>query len=237
MFNRAGCYVTCICQSKLSVHIHLDECIKALSWKPPYFIIPVSVPPLPWGVLSVLSSVHFFFQSLQKAVPKNSQTTTQLHSSHTLVMFKILQARLQQYMNRELPDVQAGFQKGRGTRDQVASFCWITRKAREFQKNIYFCFVDYANAFDCLNQNKQWRILKEMGIPDYLTCLLRNLQTGQEATVRNRHGTTDWFQIWKGVFKGCILSSCLLNICRVHLEKRRAGRSTSWNQDCWKKYQ
>ena len=114
-------------------------------------------------------------------------------------MLKILQARLQQYVNRELPDVQAGFRKGRGTRDQIANICWIMEQGREFQKNIYFCFVDYAKAFDGVNHNKLWKILQEMGKPDYLTCLLRNLYAGQEATVRTRHGTTDWFQIGKGV--------------------------------------
>ena len=115
------------------------------------------------------------------------------------VMLKILQARLQQYMNHEIPDVQAVFRKGRGTRDQIANICWITEKAREFQKNIYFCFIDYANAFDCVDHNKLWKILKEMGIPDHLTCILRNLYAGQEARVRTGHGTTDWFQIGKGV--------------------------------------
>ena len=111
-------------------------------------------------------------------------------------------------MNHELPDVQADSRKGRGTRDQVANINWIIEKAREFQKNIYFCFIDYAKAFDCVDHNKLWKILKEMGIPD-LTCLLRNLYTGQNATVRTGHGTTDWFQIGKGVCQGCILSPCL----------------------------
>ena len=115
-------------------------------------------------------------------------------------MLKILQARLQQYVNRELPDVQAGFRKGRGTRDQIANILWIIEKAREFQKNIYFCFIDYPKAFDCVDYNKLWKILKEMGIPDHLTCLLRNLYAGQEATVRTRHGTTDCFQIVKAVY-------------------------------------
>ena len=124
-------------------------------------------------------------------------------------MLKILQARLQQYVNRELPDVQAGFRKGRGTRDQTANIRWIMEKAREFQKNIYFCFIDYA--FDCVDHIKLLKILKEMGIPDHLTCLLRNLCAGQEATVRTGHGTTDWFQIGKGV-QGCILSRCLFNL-------------------------
>ena len=115
-------------------------------------------------------------------------------------MLKILQARLQQYVNRELPDVQAGFRKGRGTRDQIAHICWIIEKAREFQKNICFCFIDSTKASDCVDHNKLWKILKEMGIPDHLTCLLRNLCAGQEATVRTRHGTTDWFKIEKGAF-------------------------------------
>ena len=128
------------------------------------------------------------------------------------VMLKILQARLQQYVNHELPDVQAGFRKGRGTRDQIANICWIIEKAREFQKNIYFCFIDYAKAFDCVDHNKLWKLLKEMGIQDHLTCLLRNLYAGQEATVRTGHETTDWFQIGKRMSQGCILSPCLFNL-------------------------
>ena len=152
-------------------------------------------------------------------------------------MLKILQARLQQYVNRELPDVQAGFRKGRGTRDQIANIRWIIEKAREFQKNIYFYFIDYAKAFDCVDHNKPWKILKEMGILDHLTCLLRNLYAGQEATVRIGHGTTDWFQIEKEVRQGCILSPCLFNLYAAFHEKRWAGRSTSWNQDCLEKYQ
>ena len=126
-------------------------------------------------------------------------------------MLKILQARLQQYVNRELPDVQAGFRKGRGTRDQIANIWGIIKKAREFPKNIYFCFIDYAKAFDCVDHNKLWKILKEMWIPDHLPCLLRNLYAGQQATVRTGHGTIDWFQIGKGVRQGCILSLCLFN--------------------------
>ena len=114
-------------------------------------------------------------------------------------MLKILQARLQHYVHRGLPDIQAGFRKGRGTRDQIANICWIMEKPREFQKNTYFCFIDYAKTFDCVDHNKLWKILKEMGIPDHLTCLLRNLYAGQEATVRTGHGTTDWFQIGKRV--------------------------------------
>ena len=122
-------------------------------------------------------------------------------------MLKILQARLQHYVNCELPDVQAGFRKGRGTRDQIANIHWIIKKEREFQKNIYVCFIDYAKAFDCVDYN----ILQEMGIPDCLTCLLRNLYTGQEATVRTGHGT-DWLQIGKGVCQGCIFSPCLFHL-------------------------
>ena len=120
------------------------------------------------------------------------------------VMLKILQARLQQYVNRELPDVQAGFRKSRGTGDQIVNVCWNIKKAREFQKHIYFCFIDYAKAFDCVDHKKLWKTLQEMGIPDHLICLLRNLYASQEATVRTGHGTTDWFQTGKGVCQGCI---------------------------------
>ena len=157
---------------------------------------------------------QFSFQSQRKAMLKNVQNTTQLHSSHhtSKVMLKILQARLQQFVNHELPDVQAGFRTGRGTTHQIANIRWITEKAREFQKNIYLCFIDYAKAFDCVDHNKLWKILKEMGIPDHLTCLLRNLFAGQEATVRTGHGPTDWFQIGKGVRQGYILSPCLFNL-------------------------
>ena len=148
-------------------------------------------------------------------MPKNAQTTSQttsLISDSSKVMLKILQARLQQYVNCELPDVQARLRKGRGTRDQVANISWIIEKAREYQKNIYFCLIDYANAFDCVDHNKLWKILQEMGIPEHLTCLLRNLYAGQEATVRTGHGTIDWLQIGKGVHQGCILSPCLFNL-------------------------
>ena len=127
-------------------------------------------------------------------------------------MLKILKGRLQKYVNCELSDVQAGFRKGRGTRDQIANIRWIVEKAREFQKNIYFCFIDYAKAFDCVDHNKVWKILKEIGIPDHLTCLLRNLYACREATVRTGHGPTDWFQIGKGVCQGCILSTCLFKL-------------------------
>ena len=137
-------------------------------------------------------------------------------------MLNILQAKLQQNVNHELPDVQAGFRKGRGTRDQIANIRWIMEKAREFRKNIYFCFIDYAKAFDCVDHNKLWKILKEMGIPAHLTCLLRNLYAGQEATVRTGHGTTDWFQIGKGVCQGCILSPCLFNLYTEYI-MRNAG--------------
>ena len=117
-------------------------------------------------------------------------------------MLKILQARLQQYVNHELPDVQPRFRKGRGTRDKIANICWIIEKARDFQKNIYFCFIDYAKALDCVDHNKLWKILKETGIPDHLTHLLQNLHADQEETVRTGHGTTDWFQLGKGVHQG-----------------------------------
>ena len=132
-------------------------------------------------------------------------------------------------MNHELPDVQAGFRKGRGTSDQIAKIHWIIKKAREFQKNIYFCLIDYAKAFDCVDHDKLWKILKEMGITDHLTCLLRNLYAGQEATVRTGHGTTDWFQIGKGLCQGCILSPYLFNLYadyivrNTRLEEAQAG--------------
>ena len=127
-------------------------------------------------------------------------------------MLKILQARLQQYVNCEIPDVPAGFRKGRGTRDQIANIRWIIEKAREYQENISFCFIDYAKAFDSVVHNKLWKILQEMRIPDHLICLMRNLYAGQEATVRTVHGTTDWFQIGRGAHQGCILSPCFLNL-------------------------
>ena len=120
-------------------------------------------------------------------------------------MLKILQARLQQYVNYELSDTQAGFRKGKGTRDQIANICWIIKKAREFQRNIYFCLIDYAKAFDCVDHNKLWKILQEMGITDYFTCLMRNLYAGQEEILSTKHGTMDWFQIRKGLCQGYIL--------------------------------
>ena len=155
-----------------------------------------------------------FHSNPKEGNPKecSNYRTIALISHTSKLMLKILQTRLQQYMNHELPDVQAGFRKGRGTRDQIANIRWIIKNTREFQKNIYFCFIDYAKAFDCVDHNKLWKILKEMGISDHLTCLLRNLYAGQEATVRTGHGTTDWFQIGKGVRQGCILSPCLFNL-------------------------
>ena len=153
------------------------------------------------------------------SIPKkgNAKECSSCHKialiSHTSkVMLKILQAKLQKYLNHEIPDGQAGFRKGRGTRDQIANIHWIVKKAREFQKNIYFCFIDYVKAFDSVDHNKLWKILKEMGIPDHLTFLLRNLYAGQEAIVRTGHGTTDWFQTGKGVHQGCILLPCLFNL-------------------------
>ena len=134
----------------------------------------------------------------------------------------MLQARLQQYVKHKLPDVQAGFRKGRGTRDQIANICWIIEKAREFHKNMYFCFIDYAKAFDSVDHNKLWKILKKMGIPDHLTCFFRNLYEGEKATVRTGHGTTDWFQIGKGVRQRCILSLCLFNLYAEYI-MRNAG--------------
>ena len=169
------------------------------------------------------------FNSLGNAKECSNYCTIALISHAYKVMLKILQARLQQYKNRELPVVKAGFRKDRGTRDQIANIHGIIEKVREFQKNIYFCFVDYAKAFDCVDHNKLWKILKEMGIPDHLTCLLRNLYAGEEATVRTGHGTTDWFQIGKGVRQGCILSPCLFNFYaeyimrNVGLEETQAG--------------
>ena len=139
-------------------------------------------------------------------------------------MLKILQSRLQQYVNHELPDIQAGFRKGRGTRHQIANIRWIMEKAREFQKKkkIYLCFIDYVKAFDGMDHNKLWKILKGMNIPDHLTCLLRNLYAGQEATARTGHGTTDWFQIGKGAHQGCILSPCIFNFYAEYI-MRNAG--------------
>ena len=158
-------------------------------------------------------------KSLFISIPKkgNAKEFSNYHriplvSHASKVKLKIFQARLQQYVNRELSDVQAGFRKGRGTRDQIANIHWITEKARGFQKNIYFCLIDYDKDFDCVDHNKLWKILQKMGIADHLTCLLRNLYAGQEATVRTGHGTTEWFQIRKGLcISSCISSPCLFN--------------------------
>ena len=152
------------------------------------------------AVATGLEKVSFHSNPKERQCQKCSNYRTIALISHaSKIMLKILQARLQQYVNHELPDAQAVFRKGRGTRDQIANIRWIMEKAREFQKNIYFCFIDYAKAFDCVDHKKLWKILKEMGTPDHLTFLLRNLYAAQEATVRTEHGTADWFQIRKGV--------------------------------------
>ena len=161
--------------------------------------------------------------------------TIVLISNNSKVMLKILQAKLQQYVNHELPDVPAGFRKGRGIRDQIANVCWIVKKEREFQITSTSALLTMPKLLNVWI-TRNWKILQEMGIPDHLTWLLRNLYAGQEATVRTGHGTTDWFHIGKGVPQGCILLACLL-IRRVHHEKCQAGWSTSWNQDCQEKYQ
>ena len=174
------------------------------------------------AVATGLEKVSFHSSPKERQCQSSNYRTISLISHASKVMLKILQARLQQYVNRELPDVQAGFRKGRGTRDQIVNICWVIEKARDFQKNIYFCFIDYAKASDCVDHKKLWTILKEMGIPDHLTCLLRNLYSSQEATVRTGHGTTDWFQIGKGVRQGCILSPCLFNLYAEYI-MRNAG--------------
>ena len=174
--------------------------------------------------------VQFSFQGNAKEC--SNYCTIALISHTSKVMLKILQVRLQQYVNRELPDVQPGFRKGRRTRDQIAKIHWLIKKAREFQKNIY-CFIDYAKAFDCVDHSKLWKILQEMGIPDHLTCLLRNLYAGQDATVRTELGTTDWFQIRKGIHQGCIFSPCLFNLYAEYimrytgLDEAQAGIKTA----------
>ena len=158
------------------------------------------------AVATELEKVNFYSNPKENQCQRMFKLHTIALISHaSKVMLKILQARLQQYVNHKFPDVQARFRKGRGTRDQIANTHWIIEKAREFQKNTYSCFIDYAKAFDCVDHKKLCTILKEMGIPDYLTFLLRNLYADQEATVRTGHGTTDWFQIGKGVHQGCIL--------------------------------
>ena len=193
---------------------------------------------------TIVQMKHFVFRvafhislkregSLIKAKECSNYHTAVVISYTIKVMLKILQDRLQQYVNWKLPDVQPGFRKSRGARDQVANIPWITQKAREFQKNIYFFFIDYTKAFDCVDHNKLWKILKEMGIPDHLTCLLRNLYAGQEAIVRNWHGKTDWFKIGKGIIQGNILSSCLFNfyieyiMWNAELDEAQAGIKTA----------
>jgi len=165
------------------------------------------------AVATGLEKVSFHFN------PKERQCQRMLELPHNCTHLTCYQGNAQNspsqtsaYVTPEHPDVQAGFKKGRRTRDQIANIRWIMEKAREFQKNIYFCFIDHAKAFDCVDHNKLWKILKQMGIPDHLICLLRTLYAGQEATVRTGHGTTDWFQIGKGVCQGCILSPCLFNL-------------------------
>ena len=158
-------------------------------------------------------------------------------------MFKILHVRLQHYVNQQLPDVWAGLRKGRGAKVQIVNILWIREKVREFQKNIYLCFIDYNKAFDCVDHDKLWKTLREMGIPDHLTCLLRNLHVVQEATVRTLYGTTDWFKIEKGVWQSCLLSCCLFKLYAEHImrnaswmsykiESREAGE-ISTTSDMW----
>uniref|UniRef100_A0A8B9WEW7 RNA-directed DNA polymerase n=1 Tax=Bos mutus grunniens TaxID=30521 RepID=A0A8B9WEW7_BOSMU len=203
------------------IPVELFQILKDDAVKVPHSICQQIWKPQQWPQ-DWKSSVFIPIPKKGNAKECSNYRTIALISHASKVMLKILQARLQQYVNRELPDVQAGFRKGRGTRDQIANIRWITEKAREFQKSIYFCFIDYAKAFDCADHNKLWKILKEMGIPDHLTCLLRNLYAGQEATVRTGHGTTDWFQIGKGVRQGCILSPCLFNLYAEYIT-RNAG--------------
>ena len=163
-------------------------------------------------------------RSILIPIPKKGNTKecsnhwkTAFISYSSKVMLKILHARLQHYANQELPDVQAGFRKGRGARDQIADICWIIEKAREFQRNVYLCSIDYAKAFDRVDHNTLWKALREMGIPDHLTCLLRNLYAGQEATVRTLYGTTEWFKTEKEVRQGCLLSPCPFNLYAEHI--------------------
>ena len=159
-----------------------------------------------------LEKVSFHSSPKERHAKESSNDCTiALISYPSKGILKIFQARLQQYVNCELLDVQAGFRKARGARDQIAKMCWIIEKAREFQRNIYFCFIDYTKAFDCVDHNKLWKILKGMGIPDDFTCLLRNLYPGQEATVRMGHGTMEWFNFGKGIHQDCLLSLCLFN--------------------------
>ena len=176
-----------------------------------------------WKLTTGLEKVSFHSNPKEGNAKQCSNYCTNALNSHaSKVILKILQARLQEYVNHELSNVQAGFRKGRGTRDQIANILWIMEKAREFQRNIYFGFINYAKASDCVDHNKVWTVLQEMGIPDHLTCLLRNLYAGQEATVTTRHETTDWFQTGKGVRQGCILSPCLFSLYAEYIT-RNAG--------------
>ena len=161
---------------------------------------------------------------------KEKKTNINAYIFHvSKVLLKILHARLQHYMNQELPDIQAGFRKGRGTRDQIVNIHWVKEKTRELQKNIYFCFIDYTKAFDCVDHNKLWKALTEMGIPDHLTCLLRKLYAGQEATVRTLHGTTHWYRIEKGERQGCLLSLCLFNLYAKDFPGGSDGKASVYN--------
>ena len=169
------------------------------------------------AVVTGLEKVSFPIPNKGNAKECSNYCTITLITHTIKVMLKIIQATLQQFMNRELPNVQAGFRKGRRMRDHTANIWWIINKSRESQKNIYFCFIDYAKAFDCVD-NKLWKNFKEIGIPDHLTCLLRNLYACQEETVRTGHGTTDWFQIGKGVHQDCILSPCLFNLYAEYIK-------------------
>ena len=166
------------------------------------------------------SSVFIPIPKKDNAKECSNYHTIALISHASKVVLRILQGRLQQYMNHVLPDVQAAFREGRATRNQMANIHWIIENVKEFQKNI--CFIDYAEAFDCVDHNKLWKILQEMGIADHLICFLRNLYAGQEATVRTGHGKTDWFQIGKGICQGCVLSPCLFNLYAEYI-MRNAG--------------
>ena len=172
-------------------------------------------------------SVFFTIPKKGNAKESSNYLTIALISHTSKAMLKILQARRQQYVNHELPDVQTGFRKHRGTSDQVANICGIIKKARELQKNVYFCLINYAKAFDCVDHNKLWKILLQMGIPDHLTCLLRSLYAGQEATVRTGHGTTDWCQIGEGLSQSCIRSPCLF-MRNAGLDEAQAGIKIAW---------
>ena len=202
----------------------------------PFLHMDLGEPGGEWAATDF--SPSFPVKLVMGGIRRTNYCTIALISHASKLTLKILQARLQQHVNWELPDVQAGFRKWRRTRDQISNICWIIEKAREFQKDIYLCVIDYAKGFGCVGHNKLWKILKEMRIPDHLTCLLRNLYARQEATVRNGHGTTDWFQIGKGVPQGCILSPCLFNLYAEYIMwNGKAGLSRSWNQDFWEKYQ